>query len=92
MNDANAKEADRVKAINDQAASDAWRGKKNTAFAQKEWGAKTDEATVERMHKATLEWAGNVDSTRVSAIDAQEKSDEWRGTGPKTPWEHTWLH
>ena len=91
MADANEKDAARVKAINDQAASDSWRGKKNgptnsAAQITKDWGAKTDEATVAKMHEETMKFAGHVDGNAKGAVEKQESSDEWRGTGTKTAW------
>jgi hypothetical protein len=90
MNDANEKDAARVKAIRDQEASDAWRGKLHTSFAQdtKDWGAKTDQATADKMHSDTMAWAGNIEGNRNGGIDSQEQSDEWRGKGKKIAWEH----
>lgn len=88
MNDAADMENKRTSAIREQEAEDAWRGVKPTNLVQhtKDWGAKTDQATADKMHSDTMAWAGNVDGNRVGAIDRQEKSDEWRGTGPKTAW------
>lgn len=93
MNNAASIDAIRNHDIEIQKMKDEWRYNNSgptsmTAQITKpeEWGAKTDEATVAKMHEDTMKFAGYVDGNAKDAVAKQETSDEWRATGPKTAW------
>ena len=81
MKDAADMENIRNQNINDQAASDVWRGTKPTNMVQitGDWGANTYSDDADKMHSDTMASARKINGVAKGGVDSQEKSDEWRG-------------